>query len=280
MLLRFSKMHGLGNDFVVIDLVTQRFNVQKKHIQYLADRHFGIGCDQVLVVEPPKNPDVDFRYRIFNADGNEVQQCGNGARCFARFVTDKKLTGKNPIQVETAGGVIQLTLTGDNCVEVNMGTPNFAPEAIPLDRQKADDQGQGIYELTLNDKSIEFGAVSMGNPHAVIRVDNVKKADVRGLGKKLTCHPIFPECANIGFMQVMSRADIKLRVFERGVGETLACGTGACAAVAHGIQQDWLDKEVSVELPGGKLQIEWQGGKQPVRMTGPATHVFDGKIHL
>ncbi|HEY9033567.1 MAG TPA: diaminopimelate epimerase [Pseudomonadales bacterium] len=275
MLVRFSKMHGLGNDFVVLDLISQRFQPEAKHIRQMADRHFGIGCDQVLLVETPRRPENDFRYRIFNADGSEVEQCGNGARCFARFVHKKGLSGNNPLRVETAKGVIELFLD-DNHVRVNMGPPVFTPADIPF----AATQQQACYPLAVNDQTLEIGAVSMGNPHAVCQVDNVDTADVATLGPAIENHPRFPNRVNAGFMQLVARDHIRLRVYERGAGETLACGSGACAAVVYGISRGWLDQRVRVDLPGGQLIIEWPGDGAAVQLIGPATHVFDGKMRL
>jgi diaminopimelate epimerase len=276
MLLRFTKMHGLGNDFVVLDLVTQRFKIRPQHIRRLADRHFGIGCDQVLVVEPPTRPDVDFRYRIFNAEGGEVEQCGNGARCFARFVRDKRLTGKNPIRVETAGGVLELRITRQRQVRVNMGEPVLEPARIPF----AASQRADSYDLEVAGEHWQVGAVSMGNPHVVLPVANVDHAPVASLGPQLESHTRFPQRVNVGFMQVVNRGRIRLRVFERGVGETLACGSGACAAVVAGHLQGRLDNCVTVALRGGDLTVEWQGEGHPVIMTGPAVTVFEGQIQL
>lgn len=276
MLLRFSKMHGCGNDFVVIDLITQRFNLRQKHIRKLADRHFGIGCDQLLLVEVPTRPDVDFRYRIFNCDGNEVEQCGNGARCFAKFVHDKKLTGKERIRVETNTGVIELQLKDRDQVVVDMGLPIFEPARIPF---TADAQALE-YALDSSTGVLDISAVSMGNPHCVIRVDDVNSAPVSTLGPELENHSRFPQRVNVGFMQVVSRSEIQLRVFERGAGETLACGTGACAAVVAGRLRGWLDHTVTAHLRGGSLTIEWQGEGHPVMMTGPAETVFEGQVAL
>lgn len=276
MLLRFSKMHGLGNDFVVLDLITQRFNLQEKHIRTLADRRFGIGCDQVLVVEIPRQPDVDFRYRIFNCDGQEVEQCGNGARCFAKFVRDKKLTGKRKIRVETHSGIIELSITDDQQVRVNMGKPVLNPAEIPFDAE----QQANTYTIDVDGQTCEIGAVSMGNPHSVLLVDDVDTAAVATLGPAIENHPRFPQRVNAGFMQVVSRKEIKLRVHERGAGETLACGTGACAAMVSGQLRGLLDQRVTVSLPGGKLTIEWRGEGHPVMMTGPATNVFEGQVQI
>ena len=268
-------MHGIGNDFVVLDLISQRYRPNPAHIQKIADRHFGIGCDQILLVEPPKNPDNDFLYRIFNADGSEVEQCGNGARCFAKYVTDRNLTAKNPIRVETAGGVIELYMEA-NGVRVDMGPPVLEPKAIPF---AAENQSIS-YTLEVAGQPYEIGAISMGNPHAVLLVDDVTTAPVEMLGPKIESHHRFPKRVNVGFMQVINRQHIKLRVFERGAGETLACGSGACAAVVYGILQGWLNNRVTVDLPGGQLTIEWQGNGAHVQLIGPATFVYDGKIRL
>ena len=274
--LKFTKMHGTGNDFVVIDLISQRCKLRPRDIRKIADRHFGIGCDQVLVVEPPLNPDVDFRYRIYNADGGEVEQCGNGARCFARFVRDQKLTRKRIITADTGAGVIELRIRSNRDVEVEMGMPRLEPEDIPY----AASERAESYILTVDETELEIGAVSMGNPHAVIRVDNVHGADVDGLGARVEHHPDFPQRVNTGFMEVVNRSKVRLRVFERGVGETLACGTGACAAVVYGNLRGWLSDSVTVELPGGKLSIAWAGEGHPVIMTGPTAVVFEGSIRI
>ena len=276
MLLHFTKMHGLGNDFMVIDLVTQRARIETEDIRSLADRRFGIGFDQLLVVEPPRDPDMDFRYRIYNADGSEVENCGNGARCFARFVRDKRLTHKRQIHVETAGGPLVLDVHEDEQVSVDMGAPRFAPAALPFDA----DADQLLHTLEVDGEILNIAVASMGNPHAVIRVDDVASAPVERLGPLIEHHPRFPRRVNVGFMQILSRQSIRLRVFERGSGETLACGTGACAAVACGIRQGLLDSPVSVALPGGNLSIRWAGEDQPLIMTGPAERVFDGRIPL
>jgi diaminopimelate epimerase len=276
MQVQFSKMHGLGNDFVVIDNVTQNVFFSKEKISQLADRNFGIGFDQLLVVEPPYDPEQDFHYRIFNSDGSEVSQCGNGARCFARFVKMKGLTNRNKIVVSTKAGRIVLYHERDGQVTVNMGEPIFEPAKIPL---KANKQ-ENIYIIRENDHTFFCGVVSMGNPHCVLLVDDVATADVEGIGKTLVAHERFPEGANIGFMQILNSGHIKLRVYERGVGETLACGSGACAAVAVGQMQKKLNKEVTVDLPGGTLKIRWQGPGSILKMTGTAEHVFDGNITL
>ncbi len=274
MKLRFAKMEGLGNDFVVFDAVRQQVQLSSEQIRRLADRHFGIGCDQVLLVEPPRLPGTDFHYRIFNADGEEVAQCGNGARCFARFVHDEGLTDKTVIDVGTAAGPIRLHLEADGQVRVNMGPPVLEPDRIPFRAEGF----QPLYPLEVGGKRFEIGAVSMGNPHAVLQVDSVETAPVRDLGPRIERHPRFPEGANVGFMAVRGRDRIDLRVWERGAGETLACGTGACAAVVSGRLRDLLDERVRVRLPGGDLVISWKGGSEPVWMTGPANRVFEGEI--
>lgn len=265
MLLRFTKMHGLGNDFMVLDLVSQHAHIQPKHAKQWGDRHTGVGFDQLLLVEPPQNPDVDFRYRIFNSDGSEVEQCGNGARCFARFVLDKRLTVKKTIRVETKGGIIELQVRADGLITVDMGAPRLAPEQIPF---QADAEALN-YAVEVEGRTHALAAVSMGNPHAVLRVDDVDSAPVHELGAKLEHHPRFPQRVNVGFLQVVDRQRGRLRVWERGAGETQACGTGACAAAVAAIRQGWMDSPVQLELPGGKLTIEWAGPGQPVMMTGP-----------
>ena len=269
-------MHGLGNDFVVIDAIIQPVELSKEQIRFIADRRFGVGCDQLLLVEAPRSSNAEFRYRIFNADGSEVEQCGNGARCFAKFVHDKGLTRSKNIPVETAGGLIHLQLQNDDQVQVNMGAPRLTPGDIPFIAEHQD----VVYALEADGEIHEISAVSMGNPHAVLRVDDVEQAPVAVLGSKIEQHYRFPQRANVGFMQVLDRRHIRLRVYERGVGETLACGTGACAAVVAGSLRGWLDEEVNVTLPGGELLIRWQGNHHPVWMTGPAIEVFEGKIEI
>ena len=276
MQIQFSKMHGLGNDFVVIDNVTQNIFFSKDKIRQLADRNFGIGFDQMLMVEPPYDPEQDFHYRIFNADGSEVSQCGNGARCFARFVKMKGLTNRNKIVVSTKAGRMVLYLEKDGQVTVNMGKPKFEPAQVPIKANKE----EGTYLIRSEDKTLFCGAVSIGNPHCVMEVEDIGTAEVETLGPILEQHERFPEGVNVGFMQILNPGHIKLRVFERGAGETLACGSGACAAVAIGQIQGKLGKEVKVELPGGKLRIRWQGKDNVLKMTGPAEHVFDGYINL
>jgi diaminopimelate epimerase len=275
-MINFTKMHGLGNDFVIIDAINQHVELMPARVRQLSDRHFGIGFDQLLLVEKPVSTNADFKYRIFNADGGEVAQCGNGARCFARFVRDKKLSEKNEITVDTDAGQLLLHFDEENLITVNMGVPKHKPVEIPL---LAEHESK-LYTVTVKGSEHAFGAVSMGNPHAVIQVNDVKNAPVAELGKALESHPFFPERANIGFMQVIDRHHIKLRVFERGAAETLACGSGACAAAVIGIEQNLLDNEVWVELPGGTLKICWAGRNAPVFMTGPAISVFDGNIPL
>jgi diaminopimelate epimerase len=275
-MLNFTKMHGLGNDFVVIDAINQTVLLSPEQIRFMADRHFGIGFDQLLLVEKPESVNANFKYRIFNADGGEVSQCGNGARCFAQFVRDKGLFSDDEITVDTDSGQLILTFTNNDLVTVNMGIPRHAPSEIPM----ATAQESQTYAVEINGKSIVFGAVSMGNPHAVIQVENITSAPVADLGRILESHTLFPERANIGFIQVVNRKHIKLRVYERGAAETLACGSGACAAVVVGIEQNLLDNEVTVDLPGGQLAISWAGRGQPVYMTGPAATVYDGKISL
>lgn len=274
--MQFSKMHGLGNDFMVVDAVTQNVYFSPELIRRLADRHLGIGFDQLLIVEPPYDPDLDFHYRIFNADGSEVAQCGNGARCFARFVRLKGLTNKSDIRVSTQNGRMVLSVTQDEQVCVNMGEPDFEPQKVPFRANKA----ENLYLMRTAEQTVMCGVVSMGNPHCVLQVDSVITAQVELLGPVLESHERFPERVNVGFMEVASREHIRLRVYERGAGETQACGSGACAAVAVGIQQGLLAEKVRVDLPGGVLNIAWKGPGHPLYMTGPATHVYDGFIHL
>ncbi|HCV76687.1 diaminopimelate epimerase [Pseudomonas oryzihabitans] len=276
MQLRFTKMHGLGNDFMVLDLISQHAHIQPKHVRLWGDRKTGIGFDQLLIVETPSTPDVDFRYRIFNADGSEVEQCGNGARCFARFVFDKRLTVKKQIRVETKGGIIELLLKGDGQVRVDMGAPRLQAAEIPFIAEAE----TLSHAVQVEGETVELAVVSMGNPHGVLRVADVDQAPVLTLGPKLECHPRFPQKANIGFLQIIDAQRARLRVWERGVGETRACGTGACAAAVAGIRQGWLKSPVSIELPGGLLNIEWDGVGQPVLMTGPATRVYEGQVRV
>lgn len=276
MLIHFSKMQGLGNDFMVVDNLTQNVFFSKEKITQLADRNFGVGFDQMLLVEPPYDPDQDFHYRIFNADGSEVSQCGNGARCFARFVKMKGLINRNKITVSTKNGKMILYLENDGQVTVNMGKPRFEPADIPMKANKA----ENTYLIRAGEHTVMCGAVSMGNPHIVTIVDDVETAPVETLGPLLEQHERFPEGVNVGFMQVVSAKHIKLRVFERGSGETLACGSGACAAAVIGQLQGKLAKDVRVDLLGGSLKVRWQGKDNVVKMTGAAVHVFDGSIEI
>jgi len=277
--IRFSKMQGLGNDFVVLDATGTRapaFVPTTDQVKWLADRHFGIGCDQLLVVERPQGDGADFRYRIFNADGGEVEQCGNGARCFVRFVHEQGLTDKREIRVETQSGLIRPCLEDDGSVTVDMGVPRFAPADIPF-LAESDDL---LQPLEFDGRSAVITAVSMGNPHAVQVVENVDSAPVARDGPLIEAHPRFPKRVNAGFMEIIDRHAIKLRVYERGAGETLACGTGACAAVVAGIRRGLLDSPVRVATRGGELNIAWAGIDQPVLMTGPAVTVFAGEIEI
>ncbi len=275
MKLQFTKMQGLGNDFVVFDAINQAVELSEEQIRFLADRRFGVGCDQILLVEPPRDENTDFYYRIFNADGSEVEQCGNGARCFARFVRDKGLTEKDVIDVGTLKGPIRLFLKDDQVI-VNMGAPILEPEQIPFRATRT----SSTYSLQVEKQLIPISAVSMGNPHAVILVDNVSMAPVDTLGPLIETHERFPEKVNVGFMAIRNPREADLRVWERGVGETLACGTGACAAVVAGRLRGLLDEQVKVHLPGGDLVVSWKGGSEPVWMAGPATRVFEGVIEL
>ncbi|MDD2883820.1 MAG: diaminopimelate epimerase [Dechloromonas sp.] len=276
MKLKFSKMHGLGNDFVVLDGVRQVVALSPEQRRYLADRHFGVGCDQILLVEPAATPGVDFRYRIFNADGGEVEQCGNGARCFVRFVHEQGLTEQRQIRVETMMGIISPRLEGDGKITVDMGIPRFLPSEIPF----LHDDEVVIYNLDVADETLEISVVSMGNPHAVQVVADVEQAPVAEQGPLIEGHDRFPRRVNVGFMQIVDRHTIRLRVYERGAGETLACGTGACAAVVAGIRRGLLESPVQVTTRGGDLCIAWGGEGRPVMMTGPAETVFTGEIEL
>ena len=275
--IKFTKMHGLGNDFVVIDAISQSINLSSEQIIKIADRHFGIGCDQLLLVEKPTGSSAEFRYRIFNCDGGEVEQCGNGARCFALFVRQQGLTTNETILVETANGLIQLQVTGDKAdqVVVDMGIPDFEPEKLPF---IAENRAE-TYNLMVNGVEYAIGAVSMGNPHAVVLVDDLDTIDIATLGAAIESHQQFPNRVNAGFMQILQRDEIRLCVFERGAGETQACGTGACAAVAIGRMRGLLDEQVTTHLRGGDLSIQWSGEGQALLMTGPATTVFQGTIN-
>lgn len=276
MLLKFTKMHGLGNDFVVIDATVQPLPLSREQLRWLADRHFGVGCDQILLVENPRTTNTDFYYRIFNADGGEVEQCGNGARCFVRYVHERGLTQKTRIRVGTLGGTIEPQLEADGQVTVDMGVPVFEPSKIPFEVPER----ALTYELNVNNKVIIINSLSIGNPHAVQVVDDLEQAPVASDGPLIESHPRFPNRVNAGFMQIIERRHIKLRVYERGAGETLACGTGACAALVAGVQRGLLDASVRVSTRGGDLSISWAGDGQPVLMTGPAVTVFEGEITL
>jgi len=284
MQIRFTKMQGAGNDFVVLDETAGPLNLSPAQYRFLADRHFGVGADQILTVRPAPAPGVDFEYVIHNADGGEVEQCGNGARCFARYVRDKGLTAKDAIRVQTLSGVIEPRVTADGRVTVDMGAPVFELPRIPFEATGLQPLAKGdwqVWPLALGGAgTAPVAVVSMGNPHAVQLVDDVDTAPVAQQGPLIEHHPAFPRRVNAGFMQVVSRSHIRLRVFERGAGETLACGTGACAAVVAGIRLGLLDRRVDVETRGGRLTIEWAGGGTPVLMTGPATPVFEGEINL
>lgn len=279
--LQFSKMHGLGNDFMVIDAVNQSVDLSTEQIRFLADRHFGVGFDQLLLVEAPDRPDIDFKYRIYNADGGEVEQCGNGARCFSLFVKHQGLSDKNPLQVSTAKGIISLMRIEDQ-VNVEMGIPNFSPQEMPFIPAKTDKNNNNQYHLDIPHSyaSIDFSAVSIGNPHITIIVTDIENYPVTEVGKILESHPSFPNRVNVGFMQINAPDQIQLRVYERGCGETLACGSGACAAVANGINRGLLDNQVSVHLRGGELSIKWEGPGHPIQMKGSASFVYQGQIDI
>jgi diaminopimelate epimerase len=283
MKLKFTKMHGAGNDFVVIDAISQRINFTPEQWRLLADRRFGVGADQMLVVEKPQAPGTDFRYRIYNADGGEVEQCGNGARAFVKFVTDKRLTDKRMIKVETMAGVIEPRLEADGRITVDMGAPVLEPERVPFDAKGLQGKAEGkdmLWPLEVNGKTVWISAVSMGNPHAVQVVGDAQSAPVHLDGPVIEHHPRFPKRVNAGFMQITDRQRVNLRVFERGAGETLACGTGACAAVVAGIRRGLLDSPVLVNTRGGELAIAWAGEGSPVMLTGPAVSVFEGEIEI
>lgn len=279
MRLRFTKMHGAGNDFVVIDATREPFALTREQMRLLGDRRFGVGCDQILVIEPSTDAGADFRYRIFNNTGDEVEHCGNGSRCFVRFVVDAGLTDKREIRVDTMNRRLLLKLQDDGRVTVDMGPPVFDHAALPFDATGLKARLQNGFELWPVE-GVELAVVSMGNPHAVQRVDDVDTAPVLTLGPVIEHQARFPRRVNAGFMQVLGRDRIALRVYERDAGETLACGTGACAAVVAGIRAGWLDSVVEVQTRGGLLRIEWAGGQSPVLMTGPAVRVFDGEITL
>jgi diaminopimelate epimerase len=274
--LPFTKMHGLGNDFVVIDGYSRPVELSREQMRHIADRRFGVGCDQLLVVQRPDLPDTEFRYRIFNADGGEVEQCGNGARCFARYVRQKEFTDSDCIRVATASGRMELHIRPDGQVTVNMGIPKLDPADIPFDASAR----APSHVISVDGETVEIGVVSMGNPHAIIEVPHVESAPVERLGRAIESHRRFPNRVNVGFMEIVDRSRIRLRVFERGVGETLACGSGACAAVVVGRLRDSLDENVTVQLRGGELVVSWPGENRPLLMTGPASFVFEGTIQL
>ncbi len=272
----FTKMHGIGNDFVVLDTFNQSFSLTREQLRHIANRQFGIGCDQVLLLEPPANDSADVCYRIYNADGGEVMQCGNGARCAAIYLLEKGLVNKKTIIAETGNGRLILNVDNDQCVTVNMGVPEFEPKHIPLLADKRED----LYNMNINGQLIELGALSLGNPHAVITVDDVDNYPVHETGPAVQAAELFPEGVNVGFIEIVNRQSFKLRVYERGAGETLACGSGACAAMVVACQQGYLEGTIDAELKGGHLSLEWSGEGEPVMMTGPATVVFEGKISL
>lgn len=283
MKLKFTKMHGAGNDFIVVDAIHQQVDLSAEQWRKLADRRFGIGADQILVVERPTGEGIDFRYRIFNNDGGEVEQCGNGARAFARFVSDKGLSQERSIRVETMKGVIAPRLEDDGSVTVDMGAPRLAPSEVPFDSAGIDGRAEGedtTWPLPVDGKTVFVSVVSMGNPHAVQVVEDVDTAPVETMGPAIETHARFPQKVNAGFMQVLDRHHVKLRVFERGAGETLACGTGACAAVVAGIRRGLLDSPVRVSARGGELSIAWAGPGEPVYLSGPAVTVFEGEVEI
>jgi diaminopimelate epimerase len=282
--LKFTKMQGAGNDFVVLDATAAPIELSAQQVQRLGDRRFGVGADQVLVVERSSTPGIDFRYRIYNGfSGDEVEHCGNGARCFVRFVRDKGLTDKSSVRVETVNNVLELQLRDDGRVTVDMNVPLFEPSRVPFDHQgltPREINGFALWPLSVADQTLDVAVLSMGNPHAVLRVEDVSMAPLATLGPAIEGHPRFPRRVNAGFMQRLSPREIALRVYERGAGETLACGTGACAAVVAGIRLGWLDAKVDVHTRGGMLSIEWDGGDSHVLMTGPAETVYEGEITL
>lgn len=278
--LAFTKMHGLGNDFMMVDAVSRSVNIESIPIEKLSHRRFGIGFDQLLLVEPPTNPDVDFNYRIFNVDGGEVEHCGNGARCFAAFVYQQGLSSKNPLRVGTVNRVLTLKTQENGHVSVDMGIPELEPRKLPFISPKTATSYHLEIEIKGQTMEIEFAAVSMGNPHAVIKVEDLENTAVKEIGEVLGAHADFPDGVNVGFMEVVNRTTVKLRVFERGTGETLACGTGACAAVVSGRLNGLLDETVTVQLPGGELSIQWNNSEAPVMMTGPVCTVYEGVIEL
>ena len=281
MLIHFTKMHGLGDDFMVVDQISQKVRLRPEQVRRLSDRNLGVGFDQLLLVEPPTKPDADFSYRIFNADGSEVENSGNGARCFAVFVQEKRLTNKKMLRVETAGGLLLLTLNDNGQITVDMGIPRLNPADLPFYAvEQAISYPLNIHTLNVAKQQLEIGAISIGNPHAITRVEDVINAPVHALGAAIESHPLFPKRVNAGFLQVISRTQGRLRVYERGTGEILASGTGAAAAMVYGRLQGWFDSRVEMQLPGGLLQLEWLGEGHSVKLTGPAQRVFEGQIYL
>ncbi len=276
MQLKFCKMHGLGNDFVVIEALRQQVRLTPPLIRKITNRHLGIGCDQLLLIEPPSHQELDFDFRYFNSDGTEVEQCGNGIRCMARYLYDEKLIGKSSLKVRSKKGILEIAINHDKSITVNMGIPQLNPADIPF---RAPEQAIS-YPIDIQGEQYEISALSMGNPHAVVQVKDIKNTDVKGIGARLESHPRFTNKTNVGFMQVDNRQKISLRVFERGVGETLSCGTGACAAAASGIQKKILDTPVLVSMRGGALSVDWAGEGKILRMTGPAVKVFSGHIKI
>ncbi len=276
MLLKFCKMHGLGNDFVVLESLRQNVRLSRSLVRKLADRHKGVGCDQLLLIESPSRPDMDFKFRYFNSDGEEIEQCGNGLRCMARFLQEEKLIGNKAIKVQTVGDMIELRINGNGSVTADMGIPNLEPAEIPF---AAPHRSQS-YQIDVDGQEYQIFALSLGNPHAVLQVEDLDKTDVKAIGSKLECHPRFTNKVNVGFMQINNRRHVRLRVFERGVGETAACGTGACAAAVVGVLQQKLDSSVCVSMPGGELTIDWSGEGKVLTMTGPAVKVFDGYLKI
>lgn len=274
--LKFTKMNGLGNDFVVINAINQSVLLTPEQRRAIAHRQLGVGCDQILLVEPSIHDDSDFFFRIYNSDGSEAGQCGNGARCFARYVMDKGLSDKRELRVDTISGPLELFLVENDLVRVNIGVPEFQPERIPM----VAPEYSASYPIEVNGETLQLATVSVGNPHAVLRVDSVADAPVEAIGKALQAHPQFPEKSNVEFMEICNRDHIKLRIYERGACETMACGSGACGAVAAGINQQLLDERVTVSMAGGELTIEWPGGNHPLWMTGPTATVFEGGIEL
>ena len=276
MKLHFTKMHGAGNDFVVIDAVRAAVRINEDQIRKIADRQTGVGCDQVLLIEPPKRPDADFEYRIFNADGSPAGQCGNGARCVGRFIHEQRLSAKSTITLQVGSDLRRLEFDETGSVKAELGAPIFAPAQIPF----ATDEDATEHALTLANVTVMAGVVSVGNPHAVLLVDDIAATPVEKIGPMIQSLDVFPEGVNVGFMQVESNTQVKLRVFERGAGETLACGSGACAAVIHGIRLGQLANKVTVSVPGGKLEVSWDNGVSSVWLSGPAETVFEGKLNL